>query len=481
VEEQFYLVFPLVLIACVRWRRQAMLPVVAGLGLLSFALALWLAEHWPQGSFYLLPSRLWEFAVGAGIALLARRPAPRLLPALGGLALIAAGYALIRPGTPAPGAMFLLPTLGAALVILFAAPANAAGRVLAWRPLVWLGLVSFGTYLWHQPLLVFAHYLWFGPLPLPVLAGLVAGSVGLGALSYHLLEQPVRAGRLLASRPALLWAAAAGLAVPAAAGVAGHFRWLLPASGPEMERLGALQFEDPGPEVVPPNGPLPYVLFGDSHAAHYRHALAERFGAGALLSQPSCLAAPGVSHAREELDPARCRELPDRLVRLVRERGVRTVIWSQLWARQIFAEGAREPLSLEAGAKALTGGMQHLADRLPQGTRIILIGNVPGAWPAGPQVAGGWPRCRAYLNAQCPAAFPTRKAQGKAINAALRAFAARDRRFIYVDSAAPLCPGDRCLVLQDGALNYWDPHHLTLAGARRVVATMPALPPATLP
>ncbi|MFM7348973.1 MAG: SGNH hydrolase domain-containing protein, partial [Erythrobacter sp.] len=147
---------------------------------------------------------------------------------------------------------------------------------------------------------------------------------------------------------------------------------------------------------------------------------------------------------------------------------------------KIFAAGERAPLAPAAGARALTAAMQRLADRLPRGTRIVLIGNVPAAWPAGPQVVGGWPRCRAYINAACPTDFPAGLAQGIAINAELRALAARDPRFTYVDSAAPLCRNGRCLVIQDGTLNYWDPHHLTLAGARRVVATMPGLP-ATLP
>lgn len=476
VEEQYYLIFPLLLLACLKWRRQAMLPMVGVLGAASFALALWLAESWPQGAFYLLPTRFWEFAVGAACALLPRRPAPRGALAFTGLALIGAGYVMIRPETPAPGAMFLAPTLGTALVILFAAPANAAGRLLAWRPFVWLGLVSFGTYLWHQPLLVLAHYVWFGPLSLPVTLALVAGSVGLGALSYHLIEQPVRQKRLLPTRRALLIVAAASLAVPAVIGVAGHLRILLPASAAEIGRLGALRWEVPKPEFVPPSGPVPYVLFGDSHAEHYRAALAERFGPGALLSLPSCLAAPGVSNAKEEIDAARCRLMPGRLVALVKERGVRTVVWSQLWARKIYANGASQPLGEVEGARRLTAGMQRIADALPRGTRIILIGNVPAAWPAGPQVLGGWPRCRAYWNAECPTAFATDKAQGAAINAQLLALAARDPRFIYVDPAAPLCSAGRCLIVQDGTLNYWDPHHLTLAGAQRVVATLPALP-----
>ncbi len=477
VEEQYYLIFPLLLLACLRWRREAMLPVVATLGGLSFVLALVLTTSWPQGAFYLLPTRFWEFALGAACALLPARPRACGWLALVGLALIIAGFWLIRPETPAPGAMFLLPRVGTALVILFAAPENVAGRLLSLKPLTWLGLVSFGTYLWHQPLLVLANYVWFGGLPLAATLGLVAGSVSIGAASYYLIEQPVRQKRLLASRGALLAVCAASLAVLAAAGVAGHLRWLLPASGAEAARLGALQTDVAPFEVVTPAGPVDYVVFGDSHAGAYRQALTERFGKGVLLSFPSCLAAAGVSNKRpDEADARGCAALPDRLVQLVKERKLRTVFWAQLWERDIFADGSATPLGFTAGARQLEMAMQRIADRLPTGTRVVILGNVPTAQAGGPQLAGGWLRCRAYRNVACPASYPSGQAQGIAINARLKALAARDPRFIYVDTAAPLCRTGRCLIMQNGTLNYWDPHHLTRAGARRVVATVPNLP-----
>ncbi len=479
VEEQFYLIFPLVLMACLRWRREAMLPVVAALGALSFVLALVMAEHWPQGAFYLLPTRLWEFAIGAGCALLPARPRARGWLALAGLGLIVAGYGLIGPETPAPGAMFLLPTLGTALVILFAAPQNAAGRLLAWRPFAWLGLVSFGTYLWHQPLLVLADYVWFGELPLPVTLALVAGSVALGAVSYTLIEQPVRQKRLLASRGALLLVCAAALALPAAAGVAGHLRWLVPASGAEAARLYGLR---PAPElstqIGPETGAIPYVLFGDSHAGHYRKAMSVRFGAGVLLNHPSCLAAPGVSNKVPDAgDFAICRAMPEQLITLVRQHNVRTVIWGQLWEREMYADGSANPLAVADAARLLDAGMQAIADRLPVGTRIIIMGNVPTAGVAATQVNRGWLRCRAYINATCPASYPADQAQGTTSNARLKALAARDPRFIYVDTTAPLCRAGRCLIIQDGTLNYWDANHLTQSGARRVVESMPDVGP----
>jgi len=482
VEEQFYLAFPLLLIACRRWRPRAALAAVAALGLASFVLALWLRARWPLGAFYLLPTRLWEFALGAACALLPALPRPRASLAFAGLTLILAGYMTIGPATPAPGAMFLLPTLGTALVLLFARTANAAGRLLAWRPLVWLGLVSFGTYLWHQPILSLARYVWFGELPLGLTLAAVAASVALGAASYRWLEQPVRQRRLLSGRAALLIVCAAGLALSVAAGVAGHLRLLSPASAAEAARIGGLRPDPEYPRVIIPQAdPLPFVLYGDSHAMQYHPALTARFGEGALLSLPSCLVAPGISNKLPgDHAGAACLAMPDRLAALVKTRGVRTIVWAQLWDRLLYADRSRKELVPDegVGARLLVQGMKRLADRLPQGTRIILVGNAPAPWAAAPQMLGGWTRCRAYRNVACPTSYrPENAYRGEAaidivIDPVLRALAAQDPRFAYVDARAPLCQVGRCLVIQNGTLNHWDSNHLTRAAAARVVATI---------
>jgi peptidoglycan/LPS O-acetylase OafA/YrhL len=486
VEEQFYLLFPLLLMACRRWRPQAMLPVVVVLGLASFMLALLMAGRWPLLAFYLLPTRMWEFALGAACALLpagrlahlSALPRVRGLLALIGLGLVISGFVLIRPETPAPGAMFLLPTLGTAMVILFAGPSDPAGRLLGLRPFVWLGLVSFGTYLWHQPVLTLGRYVWFGGLPPGATVALVAASIALGAASYHWLEQPVRQRRLLAERKALLLVCAGSLAVSALAGVAGHLRALMPASTAEAMRFGGLQPPLPPSFVsVTPTEPPRYILYGDSHAIQYHHALTARFGESLLLTLPSCLAALEISNqlpGHPEGDA--CRAMPERLVALTNERRVRTIIWAQIWERTVFEGGSETPIAhgSKAAARALTAGLARLADRLPAGTRIILIGNSPAAWPAAPSMYDGWLRCRAFRNVDCPTSYPASKAQGIAINAALRALANRDTRFVFIDTHAALCPQRRCTVVEGGKLNYWDAHHLTRRGADRVVATIPA-------
>ena len=72
----------------------------------------------------------------------------------------------------------------------------------------------------------------------------------------------------------------------------------------------------------------------------------------------------------------------------------------------------------------------------------------------------------------CPDSYPRAKAEGRKVNAMLRAFAARDPRFTYVDAHGPLCSQDRCWLVQDGRLNYWDGSHMTNAAARRVMGAI---------
>ncbi|MBU7580632.1 MAG: acyltransferase [Porphyrobacter sp.] len=483
VEEQFYLAFPLLMLAVFRWRRASLLPVAAAITLASFALALWLAGRWPLGAFYLLPTRMWELGIGACCALL---PPPRRVHgwlAAAGLALIAAGFALINHESAAPGAWFLLPTIGTALAIRHGQEGTLAAQVLGWRGLTGLGLVSFGTYLWHQPLLALGAYLWFGPLPVWVSLALIALSVLLGAASWRWIEQPVRRRAVLPGPRTLVLAAAAALALPAMAGAAGYARLLLPRSGEEARRLEALQPEGVHDHIViPATGPLGFVLYGDSHAGQYFAAARAQLGTGALLSQSACLAADGVSNrAPGESGAAACTGLPDQLVDLVTQRKVRTLIWAQRWERDLYGTASGQMIGTTTGGKdaaVLIAAMERTIARLPQDVRVIVIGNSPTAWAAGPQLAQGWLRCRVRLNGSCPDSYPAHLAEGREISAALTRWAAVQPRVTYVDAAAPLCPAGRCLLMQEGRLNYYDGSHLTQRAAAQVLA---GIDPGTIP
>ena len=469
VEEQFYLLFPFALVWLLRNRPAWLPPLILTTVGLSLAAAVLLIERDPQAAFFLLPTRAWELMIGAACATGVRQPCPRPLPAMAGLALIVTGFTLIGPTTPAPGPMFLLPTIGAALVILYADPHNRAGKLLSFAPLTAVGSASYGIYLWHNPLLAFLHYAWFGPVPWPFTMATILLSVALGFASLRWIERPVRNRSRLKSGAALLTFGLGAMIIAAGYGTAIHLR-VSPQSGP----VNAASLVEP--EVIP-TGRLAYVIYGDSHARQYYAALSERFGKGALISTSACLSLPGVSNsAPQEQDDAGCRAQADRLVALVRERNIRTVYWAQRWERDLYrgADGASLGSTAGAGKTVLLAAIKRLARALPADTRIVLIGNVPTAQAAGPQMAGGYPRCRAYINVVCPVQYPSAQAEARVVNLALADLAGAEHDIEWFDPAASLCDNGMCWIMRGDEAIYADHTHLTPKFAKVVVARLPA-------
>lgn len=205
VEEQFYIVFPL-LLTVLAPRRQLRLAIVILLVLLSFLLGLFWMDHRPVDAFYLLPARFWELGIGGVLALL-----PQLAPrrkstgsALVVLGLWAIGIAVFgfAKTTPFPGYAALLPCLGAVFILLGGKVANPASAFLALPPIAFVGRISYSLYLWHWPLIVFVQYR-IGRTLRPGEACIVlAVAMMIATLSWLLIEQPLRRRRLVAGRGA---------------------------------------------------------------------------------------------------------------------------------------------------------------------------------------------------------------------------------------------------------------------------------------
>lgn len=484
VEEQFYLLFPLALVLLLKKRPTWLVPALSMTLIASLALAVGLAPRSPQWAFFLLPTRIWELMAGAICAALQVRGFVlrwRGIDMLG-LGLIVAGFASISPQSAVPGLAFLLPVSGAALIILGADRASLAGCALRSPPLVALGGASYGIYLWHNPLLAFAGYVWFGPMPWIAVAAIICLACVLGFASLYLIERPVRQGERLRSGRSLAMFCLFGLTLAFALGLAAHMRWTGPLQrgGYPDSSLNAATMSAP---VSLPQGPLRYVVYGDSHARQYAHALQGRFGRGAVLTESACLSLPSIANM-PPTNPAAgtCIDMARRLVTLVRERGITTIYWAQRWDRDLFpTDGAAAAGTVSgSGSARFLIALKAMVDRLPAQTTIILIGNVPTAAVSAPQMAGGYPRCRAYLNVTCPTHYPRAQAEAAGVNALLARFAARHTgrpRVTYVDPAPVLCQGQSCAVVRRGRLVYADGSHLTPWAAAAVGATLPAPPP----
>ncbi len=201
VEEQFYLVFPILLFAIWRWRRSALLWIMLACAALSLLAAEFLWRIRPSANFYLPIGRGWELLAGCIAAVLMlegrHQVTPRLTDLLSvvGLALVIIPIFIFDQTTPSPSVYGLMPVAGAGLIILFGASSTLISRVLGWKPLVGLGLISYSVYLYHQPLLAFTRVAAseeYQTTPILLVAG--ALSLPLGYLSWRYVESPFRHG-----------------------------------------------------------------------------------------------------------------------------------------------------------------------------------------------------------------------------------------------------------------------------------------------
>ena len=218
VEEQFYIFFPLALLAAARFmRRNGILILLALAAITSFGLSVWLVERSPAFNFYMLPPRAWELLAGsllaiAGTTAVASPRARDVGSVLGLLAILLPVY-LYSADTPFPSYTAAPAVLGASALI-WAGPHSLVGRMLAWRPLVFIGLISYSLYLWHWPLIAFHSLVFPGEKQLTHGLILVGLSLVLATASWRFVEQPFRAGgKILSNRRSVFGVAAAGSAV----------------------------------------------------------------------------------------------------------------------------------------------------------------------------------------------------------------------------------------------------------------------------
>ena len=299
VEEQFYIFFPVLLLVLWRFSSRIVLYIIVALSVTSLFLSHWGSIAAPSATFYLIPTRAWELGAGSICAFLLKNRQPYKNNALSGLGLILilGSIFLYDSNTPFPSLWALVPVGGTALIILFAQSTTLTANLLSIRPIVFIGLISFSAYLWHQPLFAFAHMQSLSAPPTSTMYLLIALSFGLAVFSWRYIEQPFR-GRensFRITRRQVFGLSISAMALFSAIGLAGH----LTGGAPFRQTPSGVAWQDldldrrlalnPGlglqciegnsfqNVVTNPNcrtGDTPRVLlWGDSYAMHLAGAL----------------------------------------------------------------------------------------------------------------------------------------------------------------------------------------------------------------
>lgn len=513
VEEQYYILFPLLLAALHRYARRWTVLAIAGLSVLSFIAAAMLVRTDAMAAFFLPHARAWELGLGALIAL-RLPPLPggaRAREGLGALALllILVPILLYDAKTPFPGIAALPTCLGTAILITLADPRRAGAAptrvaaMLSLRPFVAIGLISYSLYLWHWPIIAFLrHRLGTTELGFTPAIAALALAMALATLSYFFVERPFRRGPprgfgrtqifALSGMAISGLAAAAGLLV-AMGGLPGRYPAPLLAAVSldemrEAERarcfnrsvsdglchFGASTAATAEAEVL---------LWGDSHALALMEGVARAAATaevtGAFAGRQACPPLIGAYRADREAGPACAAFNAEILGWLDAHPQVHTVILSARWA--LTAEGTRAPG--EAGGPAILikegatrsgpgqpaenfaiygGAVEATVSALrARGRRVIIVGSVPEiGWNVPQHLA----RHLRWGDALPAAPGRSDVARRLARSDTLLIDLARRSGATYVSVADRLCP-DVCRVAVDGKPLYFDDDHLSRLGA----------------
>ncbi|RLQ22197.1 acyltransferase [Seongchinamella sediminis] len=489
VEEQFYLLWPLLLLVGARLQLPILLLVLGLLGT-SFCLNI-LVTGDRAASFFLPQFRAWELLLGALLAIPGARAGSRPPGnglALAGLVLLLAAVLLINRQAIFPGWWALLPTLGAALLIL-SAPGTAINRLLASRPLVFIGKISFPLYLWHWPLLTFCRIMEQGEPAAVIRLGAVLVSALLAWLSYRLVEQRLRyhPGRFtpLYLLAGLFSLGLAGLAITRLEGLpqrtaefnqaAAVFQW--PEPGPGHPRHCDLGTAAPG-KCLHDGKPAGIAVLGDSHstntffalAHHYRHS-----STGVIrLGEGGCPPLYGIE-IMDSGNRDHCREVTaGNLDWASNNADITTVFLSSMGPpylnQRLGRYRLRDPAKPQrlSNSENFAAGLDAAVKRLTAtGKQVVLVIDWPGLG-FHPQACVDTRPLRLTHFEPRPCATPEKRyrARSRAYREIVETVWRNNPGTWLWDTAAAFCDRGKCHGMQNGEILYRDPGHLSMAGSR---------------
>lgn len=426
LEEQFYIVLPLVLFAAYVWLRKYLSLTMFAIGCVSFVYCVYLVSYASQeqfslpflpdvwgdttnqtAGFFLLPARAWEFIAGACIVLCGVRIRSRWIAecvGIGGLLALITVVVWYDALTLFPGYAALVPVCGSvAFIVAGMHSTTTFAKCMSWRPLVWVGLISYPLYLWHWPLFVFAGVLVEEITRMQYLA-LTALAVSLAWLTYRIVETPIRTRVWFPTRTTVSM-----YALVLSVSFASLGFWL--SVGDTADRIPhyARAFADETPEYPPKyeectrdeadsvqrpcalglsatGTPPSFLVWGDSHTAMMaalfdEWASSEGIG-GTAFSYGSCLPVPTLHSLPHS---ASCDTMNSRAVEYIRTHDIRTIVFVARWnyylgenEKHLVVDTSNTPATASTSRALFATHMRSLVEDLVQdGRRVVVVGQVP--------------------------------------------------------------------------------------------------------
>ncbi|CDF94312.1 MULTISPECIES: acyltransferase family protein [unclassified Pseudomonas] len=476
IEEQFYVIWPLLILAIHRLAPRYVLAVL-GVGIVvATVFSEYATNVFVTASYYLLPTRFFELMVGGVLGIYLYRPRPlgkraALGFALAGAGLIGFSLFTLNPDAPFPGINALMPCLGAALLIL-AGSAGVQSRLLNNRPMVFIGLISYSLYLWHWPLIAYLNYLGIA-ITLPVGISLLGVSIALSWCSWRYIERPFR--RTGAQLPFAhvftrrFMAPALGLAVLAALTLQLH--GFPQRFAPEVSTLEAMTLVEPNKlrsDCHMPNAKysaepnpncrigarkeqLDGIMVGDSFANHFT-------GMVDILAKPNGISlmdytlddCPPIFGYTAPISPvyvAHCTERNKRVQKLIEQNQYADVVLAGAWPRD------------EASAHMIEASIKRVADN--SGQVIVILSNQTIDKAATCPVR----RLMFSIDRPCSAPLDIAAPYWAGIRARLP-------QVHFIDPNQVICPAGLCSPIIDGQMLYRDDAHLNDGGSRFIGRTL---------
>ena len=518
VEEQFYLIVPILIVFFWKFFRRYLLLTLIFLAIASFLLAVWMSDKHPQLSFYMLPSRAWELLVGVIIALCdkqLRDLVSDLQAAIIGnlsLLILIAALILLPKGVVWPGAFTLVPVIATAGVLSYGSKTSIAKRILSSQPLRMIGLMSYSAYLIHQPFIGFMSYLDIAPKTLLVKLILLLTTFILAYLSWRLIETPFRHQRIpkYVGR-GLLSAAAIGIVGFAIVGdktdgipqrFTGQIGEILAVENTfSTNYKRCLNVRKNVPQVdldatceLGPDKPQAVAVWGDSHGAAILDAVADQLAKDDVATRAyllsSCLPVPGLlNHGQKRA--ARCAEFNQRvLAQITADDTIKVVVLVATWDNYFMSEDHPNMLG-EVGEDSFysypTTGSPYIAEDerqksirsavsmllrqlVERGKSIIIVQsnprpniNIPRLFArkvnSGEEFPEEYGYDRTYFESQVDLSYSI-------MRDAASNYSAQKVSIVYPESV--LCNSDVCKVIMNGEIMFSDGNHLSVYGSEKV-------------